>query len=571
MQKSHINTKNQYFWRTSSFLISFAALIGIITGFAAVIYQKLITLSQYFFYSRLNDSLTYITSPNCAFLIPAVGGLIVGIYVYTWGKNTSNQGVPDIIASVVENDGKLSPRLIIDKAIGSAITIGSGGSAGKAGPIITIGAAIGSSLGQLSKMNPDMLKTLLACGAAGGISATFNAPIGGVLFAQELILGNFATNNFIMIVISSVASSVISRVFLGNNPAFAVPAYGLTSFPELFFFVILGLAAGVISVLYIRLLYKFHDLFQALSFIPDYVKPFLAGIAVGLIGIVFPQIHGVGFDIIEEVLKNNLAWSLVTALIFVKMLATSITLGSGAPGGDFAPGLFIGAMLGSSWGYLIHFAFPHFSAPAGAYALVGMGGLLAGIYQAPVTAIIMLFEMTGEYQVILPLMLVCVLSSFVAKGIYSETIYTEKLARRGLNISSRTNQELIADLKVGDFMTTDIISLDAGLDLYEARDIILQHNFSALPVLSQGNLVGVISYEELLPYLRNNCENLILNDLMPGKLHIIYPADNLRKAMKIMSHEDIGRLMVVDPQNTINLLGIISRSDIIKAYTMGNI
>lgn len=560
--------RKNYFWIDSSFLLCVAVLIGIGTGLAAIGFRELIGFFQQMFFTEGAEILFELLGSNYVIVIPALGGLLVGPIVYFWAREAKGHGVPEVMAAVAEKDGIMRPRLVVVKALASAICIGSGGSVGREGPIVQISSAIGSALGQVLKMSPNILKTMVACGAAGGISATFNAPIGGVLFAQEVILGEFTTNNFILIVISSVTSAMIGRAFWGNNPAFSVPVYELVSPGELVFYVILGILAGLFAVLFIKFLYKFEDMFDSIGLVPEYLKPVLGGLMIGAIGLSFPQIFGVGYETIEKVLRSELPWMLALALLFVKLLATSLTIGSGGSGGVFAPSLFMGAMLGGSFGCLVHSCFPGFTAPAGAYALVGMGGVFAGMAQAPITGVIILFEMTGDYKVVLPLMTVCVISSLVAKGLYSETIYTAKLVRRGLKIRGKDKTDILGEIKAMEVMTRSVITLDAEDTLKRARDVMLEHAHTGYPVLSEGALIGIVTYSDVLKEIRKGKENLALAELVKNKdrLITVTPDCTIRDIMDKMAKGDVGRVPVVDSQNSNKLLGIISRSDIIDAY-----
>ncbi|MEA1962183.1 MAG: chloride channel protein [Bacillota bacterium] len=375
--------RKKYFWADSSYLIILAFVVGVGTGFAAIGFQKLIKLFQVLFFSGGSTLLSGSMGRFYIILVPAIGGLLVGPIIYFFAREAKGHGVPEVMAAVAEKDGIMRPRLVLVKAFASAISIGSGGSVGREGPIVQISSAIGSAVGQAFKLTPNIMKTLVACGAAGGISATFNAPIGGVMFAQEIILGEFATSNFILIVISSVTSAVISRVFLGDYPAFMVQPYELVSSVEMLFYLVLGVLAGLFAVLYIKVLYRAEDAFDRITVVPEYFKPVIGGLMIGVIGLYFPQVFGVGYETVEDVLKNGLPWILVFTLLFVKLLATSITIGSGGSGGVFAPGLFMGSMLGGSFGYFVHTYFPMITAPAGAYALVGMGVSLLACRRHP--------------------------------------------------------------------------------------------------------------------------------------------------------------------------------------------
>ncbi|MBW2619644.1 MAG: chloride channel protein, partial [Deltaproteobacteria bacterium] len=333
------------------------------------------------------------------------------------------------------------------KSLASAISIAIGGSVGREGPIVQIGSAIGSSLGQVFRVSPNRMRVLVGCGAAAGIAATFNAPLAGMIFALEIILGEFAIATFSPIVLSAVMATAISRHYLGDYPAFLVPEYQLVSLWELIFYAILGLAAGVVAVGFTTTLYKFEDLFDLWKR-PDYLKPIVAGLAIGLLGLAFPWVLGVGYGGINLALAGQMSWWLLLMLVGVKIVATSMTIGGGMSGGIFAPSLFIGAMLGGAYGQLVHALFPEITASSGAYAIVGMGALVAGTTHGPLTAFLILFEMTGNYKIILPLMSACILATLMASQIKKESIYTLKLIRRGVNIRAGQEVNLLRSLTV---------------------------------------------------------------------------------------------------------------------------
>jgi len=276
-------------------------------------------------------------------LMPAIGGLLVGPIVTFFSKEVKGHGVPEVMESIILRNGVIRPRVVLAKIVASSICIGSGGSSGREGPIVQIGSAIGSTVGQWLQVSPEKMRTMVAAGAAGGIAAAFNAPVAGALFAIEIIVSDFGVMQFSPIVISSVTSTVVSRYYLGNYPAFIVPKYSLVSPWELFFYAGMGILAGLTGLLFIKLLYKLEDVFDDWSF-PNYLKPTIGGIFVGIIGIFFPAIFGVGYEGINKALVGNLAWEFLLILLILKIIATSFTLGSGGSGGIFAPSLFIGAM-----------------------------------------------------------------------------------------------------------------------------------------------------------------------------------------------------------------------------------
>ncbi|NIV04156.1 chloride channel protein, partial [Candidatus Saccharibacteria bacterium] len=299
--------------------------------------------------------------------VPAIGGIVTGAIVFFFAREAKGHGVPEVMEAIALKSGLIRPRVAITKLLASSLFIGTGGSVGREGPVIQIGASVGSTLGQIFRINPQRLKVLVACGAAAGIAAAFNAPVAGALFSLEIILGDFGLAQFSPIVVSSVVATAVSRNFLGDYPAFVVPKYELLSPYELLFYAALGLIAGLVSLLYIKVLYFFEDFFDNLR-IHEILKTFIGGLAIGVMGLFVPQIFGVGYHTIVDALYGNMLWTTMFLMIFLKILATSISLGSGGSGGVFAPALFIGTMTGGFFGALIHQYFP-FTAGPGAYSL----------------------------------------------------------------------------------------------------------------------------------------------------------------------------------------------------------
>ncbi|MFQ5467999.1 MAG: chloride channel protein, partial [Kiloniellaceae bacterium] len=326
---------------------------------------------------------------------PAAGGLIVGFIIHYVSREAKGHGVPEVMEAVALRGGRIRPRVVLAKLFASGISIGSGGSVGREGPIVQIGSALGSVIGQWLKLDERRLRTLVGCGAAAGIAGAFNAPVAGALFAVEIILGDFGVSQFSPIVISSVAATVVSRHFLGDFPAFTVPTYSLVNPNELLGYVLLGVLAAAVAVAFIRVLYAGEDFFEKIR-LHAAPKALVGGLFVGAIGIWAPGVFGVGYEAINDALSNSATWHYMLLLVGLKIIAVSITIGSGGSGGIFAPSLFIGAMLGGALGTVMHGIWPASTAAAGAYALVGMGAVVAGATHAPITAILIIFELTND-------------------------------------------------------------------------------------------------------------------------------------------------------------------------------
>ena len=386
-----------------------AVVIGVLGGYGAVLFRFAIIFFQTLLYQSGEEFLTIAATVPwwMKLIMPAVGGAVVGPVIYFYAREAKGHGVPEVMEAVALKGGLIRPRVSAAKILASAISIGAGGSVGREGPIVQIGSAVGSTVGQVLKVSQDRLRTLVGCGAAAGIAATFNAPIAGVLFSVEILMGEFGVSTFSPIVLSSVTATTISRHYFGDFPAFVVPGYEVVSIWELLLYGGLGVIVALVAVLFVITLYKTEDLFDKIP-IPEYTKPIMGGFIMGGTIIFLPQMFGVGYGAINHALNGQIVWWFLLMMVFAKILATSITIGGGMSGGIFAPSLFIGAMLGGCFGEVVHMLFPDITATSGAYALVGMGGVVAAATHAPITAIIIIFELTGNYTIILPLMITCI-------------------------------------------------------------------------------------------------------------------------------------------------------------------
>jgi CIC family chloride channel protein len=554
--------------------ILLAVLVGAIAGFGAVLFRWLLRALQTAFFSRGGDILGFM-GQYYIIILPAIGGLIVGLIVYFGAREAKGHGVPEVMEAVAVRGGRIRPRVALIKSLASAFCIGSGGSVGREGPIVQIGSSLGSTIGQVLHLSEDWVRTLVACGAAGGISATFNAPIGGVFFAMEIILGRFVTPRFGFVVISSVVADFIGRAFLGSQASFGTVPYSLISYWELIPYAILGITAGVVAVIFIRLLYKCEDLFEAWK-IPDYLKPAVGGIIIGLIGLYSVDLFGVGYGEaawesqmgIDQALVGGIALQSLLALLVLKVVATSLTLGSGGSGGVFAPSLFIGAMLGGVVGTVAHNLFPGETASMGAYVLVGMAAVFSGTARAPITAIIMLFEMTLDYRIILPLMIAVVISTIVARSINRESIYTAKLVRRGIDIRQLELSSPLKGVKVGEVMEKNFPTVLPTLTIQELINRLRRSEYNGLPVVdAEGGLVGMVTDSDVEAALsRGDFTDLTVDDIAVKSLVVAYPDEYVHDVFVKLGAREVGRIPVVERGNPKHMLGVLRRRNIMQAY-----
>jgi len=558
-------------WKENEFyqhirLTLLAALVGLTAGLASIGLKYLIN----FFHNTLWRSPDIIAAVSSqpwylTILIPALGGLLIAPLIYYVAREAKGHGVPEILESLIFRGGRIHPKVALVKALASSISIGSGGSVGREGPIVQISSSLASTLGQLFRINEKGMRTLVAAGAAAGIGATFNAPIAGTLFAVEVLLGEFGVTSFSPIIVSSVIATLTARLITGDFSAFTVPQYTLQSIWEIGPYILLGIVSGLVALLFIKVLYIAEDRFETLPIHP-LVKPLAGGILVGGLGLAFPQTLGVGYASIDACLQNQVVIWLALVLVVAKILSTSLTLGSGGSGGIFAPSLFLGAVTGYFVGGVFHKIAPGAISSPGAFSLVGMGAVLAAATHAPITAIIIIFELTNDYKIILPLMLSCIIASMISTGFKKESIYTIKLKRRGIIFQEGREMNILRSFPVKDFISTDTQVFQNSEHVGRIIDTAIRGKHYAFQIVdAQNKYVGSSSLAQIKKIMLEKeflDPFVIAEDLAIIGFHL--PADgNLEDAMKIFGREDVSEIPVLDG-NT--FLGVVKRKDVIEAY-----
>jgi CIC family chloride channel protein len=554
-----------------TFMVIVAVIIGLLGGLGAVAIQWMIKLFTKLFWGNWDLTLQYLETVPVLYKIgiPVIGSAIVGVIVYYFSREAKGHGVPEVMEAIALRDGKIRPRVVFAKLFASSVYIGAGGSVGREGPVIQIGSSIGSAVGQLLRVNPRRTKTFVACGAASGIAAAFNAPVAGALFSVEIILGDFGVAQFSPIVISSVIATVVSRHFLGDFPAFEVPEYHLVSPLELIPYAVLGLLAGVVALLFTKTLYTLEDFFDNMK-LNGVLKTVIGGLIIGCMGVFVPHIYGVGYDTMNMALLGHLSWLTMLLLIFAKIFATSISLGSGGSGGVFAPSLFLGTMTGGFFGALVHMIMPEYSASSGAYSLVGMGAVVAGATHAPITAILMIFEMTNDYKIILPLMISSIIATVFTTKMKRESIYTLKLLRRGIDLFAGRDVNLLRRHRVRDVMRRDenIIVNSTSLPALLQTMLTGKHE-EYFVVDDEGALQGVITLQQAKEFIEDKeipPELVLASDLMRTDVFCLQPDDNLDLVMHQFGRIDSRQLPVVENEKTRTLLGRVRAKDVIDMY-----
>ncbi len=546
----------------SAFMILAAVAVGLGGGFGAVAFRALISGATWLAFGVIGAFLTQHIGPVGVVLQLALGGAIAALVASRFAPEAKGHGVPEVMEAVALRGGVMRPRVIAIKALASATCIGFGGSCGREGPIVQIGSAIGSVLGQIARAPAPIVRTLVACGAAAGISATFNAPIGGVFFAAEVILGEFAPRSFAAIVVASVISAVIGRAFLGDHPSFSAAGFALVTPWELALYALLGMLAALWATGFVNLLYASEDAFERLR-MPPWSKGAVGFAAVGVIGIWFPQVFGVGYSAIQQVFYSHVQPGHALLLATLKPVATSLTLGSGGSGGVFAPSLFMGAFLGDGFGALAHHAFPSWTGPAAAYGLVGMAAVFAAAAEAPITAIMIVFEMSSDYTIILPLMVAVVIATLLGRRLLGATIYERKLLRRGIDWQRIRNPQVFARISVSQVGRTPPFVAQAGQTV---RSLALEETPSmelTLPVCEGDRFVGIVNLSDVSHAMANGKGAQAIETIMLPAQDVLAQTDTLERAATLMADPRAPLLPVIVDDV---LVGVVTRRDLLSAY-----
>lgn len=588
-----IRLSNRLGFRTHSYLVPLACLIGALTGLGSVGFSKLIEWSHGLCYGGDHGAGIYQGQWYWLVVLPSVGALLVGIITYYFAREAKGHGVPEVMDAIARRHGAIRPRVALAKAVASALTIGSGGSAGTEGPIIQIGAALGSGTGKLFAVAKHNMPVLVGCGAAAGISAIFHAPIAGVLFALEIFLREVNIRTFAPVLLASVLSSMVVRAILGAHEAIFPLVQAGTSYTfvwyELGNYIVLGLLCAAAAVVFIRLLYAFEDLFDRLN-VHHIVKPVLGAIGLGVLGVVTmkaleggvspePSIFGNGYRTIGRCIgaaqgeiggRVELSLGILVMLFCLKMLATSLTLGSGGSGGVFAPSLFLGATAGYAFGLAVRHIAPFAEVNPQTYSLVGMAAVVAAATHAPLTAIVILFEMTRNYHVILPVMFAATIAVGAARLMYHESIYTLKLHRRGVQYESLSRMAILRRLEVREVMTPLCTVVSNHMPL--AQVLVKAHETTAADLIvtdGDGGYYGMLVMADLLEAMHepDALPLLVAGEFARRNVTAVGPQDTLDKVFNLFSvYDDIGSLAVQSADNPRRFLGLVTRAALMRRY-----
>jgi len=503
-------------------------------------------------------------------LVPVAGGALVALLIRVLPHAVSGEhGVARVIYAVARREGHIPFVSTVRSFLTNAISIGVGGSVGPEGPVIELGSGLGSGFAQRLKLSPERVRTLVGCGAAAGLAAAFNAPIAGTIFALEIVLRDFAVVTFSPIIISAVLATAVSRAVLGDAPAFAAPGYELHSPLELIAYLGLGATAGAVGVFFTWLNHNTERFGHRLSVAPE-VRAAGAGLILGamfLLGL--PHLYGVGYEPVTALLSGELGWQLMLLLVITKMVATAITYGGGFTGGIFAPTLLVGGALGGLFGQLAGRIWPTHAAPMGAYSLVGMAALMAAVTHAPITSILILFELTGGYEIILPLMTACIASVAVAQRLSPASMFTLGFVQRGIDLNYGRESAILRDFYAEDLMHPTVPTLELNASLEEmVRTFLAQSENTYYVVDGDRMLRGVIDVHQIKELVNEQGLSgvIIAADLMQAVEQRVQRRENLEDTIMILSSADVDELPVVTNNETPFLEGTISRRDILELY-----
>lgn len=555
-------------WDEGTQLMILALGIGAASALGVVAFYRLIDLGYALLVTLIGARLDPVARVFYRPLVTAIA-LWIAWAIVRWARLPDGQTVPDVQLAVAKRGGVVRFRHVIFRTLAAVVTLAGGGSAGSEGPTAVLGSAIGSATGRALRFQPRRLKILVGCGAAAGISAAFNAPFAGAFFALEEVLGSFSIGAFSPVVIASVVAAITVRPFLGSHPAFHIPPYGsIRATSIVFLYPLLGIACGLASALYSRMYFATADVFQRVRVL--WLRPLLGGLAVGLLVYVSGGVlAGTGHLAIPLEMFGGAAWYLLIGFALAKMLATSLTIGSGGSGGLFTPTLFVGAAFGGGIGVLARDLLPHFGLHPEAWGLVGMAGLIAGTVHAPITAIFMVFEMTDDYNLVPPLMIVSVIAYSTARRFAKHGLYDGWLARRGEHLAHGADRAIMHRLLVRDVMNASPVSVSPDASLAQVIAATSESRLTTIPVCDEdGMLQGVITFADLRLALldRGELAPLLLAADLAEPTEVALAGDTLQTALAKLNARAVDLLPIVESEAHPRLLGVLTRGDVLASY-----
>lgn len=571
---------------SNAWLLAAAIAIGAVTALANVAFHWAIDGAHEFFWNDFGGALEIGSRPpaysvyETGFaglpghwwlipLIPTVGMAALVLLDRFFPGEVKGYGLPNFLEKVNVKGGYIRRRWITLKTLSSAITLGSGMSAGIEGPIASIGGSIGSTVARAIRPAAERLRMLIACGSAAAIAATFSSPIAGVFFAQEIVLlGEFQAQSFALIVLASGTSTVVSQYLRGDHQILHAPAFDFPVNHELLFYVLMGMLCGLVAVFYIRSFYVIRDWFERSS-IAGAIQPIAGGVVVGLALIVFPQVSSSGYETMNEVFRGNMTAGLLMSLVLVKILMTGVTMGCGGSGGVFAPAMFIGAVFGGGFASLVNLLIPGTLGATGSFALIGMGAFLSASTHAPMTAIFLLWELTRDYNVVLPIMITAISATLVARRVFPDSIDSYDLSRRGFDIHAGSEANILRGLFVRGLVSKDFQQIPESMAVTDFVRYVTNSHHVYFPVVNEDNeLTGIISMQDLKGVLldRDAWPYLVVGELANSDVLTVSGSDSLYDAMKVISTRGFEQIPVMDEDNPKRVVGMLKRSDLQNFY-----
>jgi len=503
-------------------------------------------------------------------LIPVVGSLGVGYLLFRYFPNARGSGVPQTKAALFAQEGRITLRTVLGKFFCTSATLASGIPLGREGPSVQVGAGIASVLGRRLGMRPERVKALIPVGAAAAIAAAFNTPLAAILFSLEEIMGDLNAPVLGSVVLASATSWLVLRLLLGNHPLFQVPQYQLVHPLEFAIYAALGVAGGLVSVAFTKLLLGMRERFLQLPQKTVWLQPVAGGLLVGLMGCFVPQVMGVGYGYVGDVLNGRMALNLMVVLLVLKLLAVTTSYASGNAGGIFGPSLFLGAMLGGAMGAVAHHLMPVHTATPGAYALVGMGAVFAGIVRAPMTSVVMIFEMTQDYAVIVPLMISNLVSLFIASGLQRQPIYEALAVQDGIHLPTVATRQRPSRHQVRQIMRTATDLLPGEITVAEALQRVETSQFRSWLVMDRRGVIGVVNLPRLQQEGAGDTAKRLDELVEGGGFPHVHPDQELDLALERMGANQIEILPVVSRADIHKLEGIVSLRDVLYSYGIGS-
>ncbi len=548
-----------------------AIIVGLLGGGAAIAFREALDLIQLTTYGVSGESLTSWVSELPWWhivLVPTLGGAAVGLFVKFLIPERRAYGVADVIEVTALQGGRMSVRRGLSTFVVNAITLGCGGSAGREGPVVHFAAMLADNFSRRLHLGRSLGRTLLGCGVASGVAASFNAPFAGIFFAMEVVTGNYALSSFTPVVISAVSGTLVSRAYYGEGTAFVIPEHSIASMLEFPAFALLGIVSAVMAVMLIRSIGIAQSVTGKLP-IPRWTRPCLGGLAIGLIALVFPQVLGVGYETTDQALREELALGMLLLLIIAKTTATAITLGTGFGGGIFSPSLFLGAMVGGAFGMIATEMFPHLSSGYGAYTIVGMGAVAGAVLGAPISTILMVFELTGDYALTVAVMLATVIASQIITQSFGYSFFSWQLKQRGINLSGGRESRLLRTKRVTEVMRDDFITISPDASMDEIRTKLQACPYGELFMVDQNNVLqGTIMLQNLAEGAFDRCHDEEWTAGMIARKHppAITGGHDLEEAITFMEGCGEEHVGVVDSNKTGVLIGVLHERHVMAEY-----